>query len=335
MFTNSFRCLKQWKLRMQRRQWRRSGKNWRKSRHGSWRKSETRKKWSKKQIIRAEKFILRHCWICVIFRIRSCNLSIINTKAGSYSEVTLWTMILVRMQCSLNKDHQHLKWQPQKARTLSRLPGCAGQAADAVSAHTQVKLEDAPKLLKSPKLECPDILDTSTETQMEQIMVHSGRNSWSSWAQSVWSSFGKTVMGKAIWENPIEVRLGEGFNQNWECLFVHREKGLFLSVYVDDIKLAGKTENIEPTWKILMEDVDLGERTSFLDHVFLGCTQRECKISNDIVANYRDMFESRISAGLKENLRIRETWCRNNIFLVLWHGRSRKEMCGNILRTCE
>ena len=29
---------------------------------------------------------------------------------------------------------------------------------------------------------------------------------------------------------------------NWECLFVHREKGLFLSVYVDDIKLAGKKQ---------------------------------------------------------------------------------------------
>ena len=28
----------------------------------------------------------------------------------------------------------------------SRLPGCAGQAADAVSAYTQVKMEDAPKL---------------------------------------------------------------------------------------------------------------------------------------------------------------------------------------------
>ena len=40
---------------------------------------------------------------------------------------------------------------------ISRLPGCAGQAADAVSAHTQVKLEDASKLLKIPKLECPDI----------------------------------------------------------------------------------------------------------------------------------------------------------------------------------
>ena len=40
---------------------------------------------------------------------------------------------------------------------ISRLPGRAGQAADAVSAYTHVKMEDAPKLLKIPKSECPDI----------------------------------------------------------------------------------------------------------------------------------------------------------------------------------
>ena len=40
---------------------------------------------------------------------------------------------------------------------ISRLPGCDGQAADAVSAYTQVKMEDAQKLLKIPKWECPDI----------------------------------------------------------------------------------------------------------------------------------------------------------------------------------
>ena len=41
-----------------------------------------------------------------------------------------------------------------------------------------------------------------------------------------------------------------------------------------------------------MKDIDLRDPTSFLDHVCLGCTQRECNISN-----YRDLFESRISAG--------------------------------------
>ena len=45
-----------------------------------------------------------------------------------------------------------------------------------------------------------------------------------------------------------------------------------------------------------------GEPTSFLDHVYLGCTERQCEISKDIVDNYRTMFESRISADATEKL---------------------------------
>ena len=37
---------------------------------------------------------------------------------------------------------------------ISRLPGCAGQAAAAVSAKTQVKMEDAPKLLNAQTFGC-------------------------------------------------------------------------------------------------------------------------------------------------------------------------------------
>ena len=73
-------------------------------------------------------------------------------------------------------------------------------------------------------------------------------------------------------------------------------------MYVDDIKLAGKKQNFDPMWKLLDEEVDLGEPTSFLDHVYLGCTQRQCEISKNIVDNYRTMFESRISAGGVEKL---------------------------------
>ena len=52
-------------------------------------------------------------------------------------------------------------------------------------------------------------LDSSTTTQMAKIMVHYGRPSRSSWTKSVRSSFGRTIVGKAIWENPIETWLGE------------------------------------------------------------------------------------------------------------------------------
>ena len=71
-------------------------------------------------------------------------------------------------------------------------------------------------------------------------------------------------------------------------------------MFVDDIKLAGKKQNINPMWKVLNKEVDLGEPTSFLDHENLVCTQRQCEISKDIVDNYRTMFESRISAEIRE-----------------------------------
>ena len=55
-------------------------------------------------------------------------------------------------------------------------------------------------------------------------------------------------------------------------------------------------------WKLLNKEVDLGEPTSFLDHVFLGCTQRQCETSKNTVDNYRTMFESRIFAGRVDKL---------------------------------
>ena len=49
---------------------------------------------------------------------------------------------------------------------MSRLPGCSGQKADAVSAYTQVKMEDAPKIIKSSKVGMSRHLDSSTMTQL-------------------------------------------------------------------------------------------------------------------------------------------------------------------------
>ena len=71
-------------------------------------------------------------------------------------------------------------------------------------------------------------------------------------------------------------------------------------MYLDDIELAGKKQNLDPMWKILMKDVDLGEPTSFLDRVYLGCTQRKCQKKQRYCGQLQKMFESRISAGAKE-----------------------------------
>ena len=69
-------------------------------------------------------------------------------------------------------------------------------------------------------------------------------------------------------EETILRSLGYEKIPNCECMFVHRKQGLFLSVYVDDIKMAGKKWNMAPMWKKWMKHVDVDEPTSFLAHVY-------------------------------------------------------------------
>ena len=149
-------------------------------------------------------------------------------------------------------------------------------------------MEDAHTLLKIPALECPD------------VWIRLPRHKW----PKSWSSMGDPVVPLArnlyrhplaglLWEMQFEkILLEHGWEKvsNWECLVVHREKGLFSSVHVDDIKFAGEKQHIDPMWKVLNKEVDLGEPTAYFDHVNLGCTQRQCEISKDIVDIYRTMF---------------------------------------------
>ena len=72
-------------------------------------------------------------------------------------------------------------------------------------------------------------------------------------------------------------------------------------------KLAGKKQHIEPMWKVLNEEVELGQPTSFFD------TQRQCEISKDIVDNYTTMCKSRISAGATEKIP-----CSENLSISSW-----------------
>ena len=80
---------------------------------------------------------------------------------------------------------------------ISRLPGCSGQAADAVSAFSQVKKEGESTLLKIPRSECPDLW-IRLPKQMAKIIVRYGRPNRSSRKEFVRSPSDWTIMGKAI-----------------------------------------------------------------------------------------------------------------------------------------
>ena len=51
-----------------------------------------------------------------------------------------------------------------------------------------------------------------------------------------------------------------------------------------------------------MKNVHIDEPTSFLDHVYLGCTQRKCKPNETIMERYTKMLKSRISAEATERI---------------------------------
>ena len=74
------------------------------------------------------------------------------------------------------------------------------------------------------------------------------------------------------------------------------------------------------TWKILMKDVDPGEPTPFLDHVYLGLHSK--RVSNQQrycgeLQRYVRILDFCWSQGKTTYQSFSETWCRNNIFLGL------------------
>ena len=109
---------------------------------------------------------------------------------------------------------------------ISRWPGCDGQAADAVSAYTQVKMEDAPKLVKIPLTECPDI--------WIRLPRHKWPKSWSSMEDLVVplkrNLYRHPLVG-LFWERQFDkILLEHDWEKvpNWECSFVHRGKRIIL-----------------------------------------------------------------------------------------------------------
>ena len=105
-------------------------------------------------------------------------------------------------------------------------PDCDGQAADAVSAYTQVKMEDAPRLLRIPKSECPC------------IWIRFSRHKWpKSWAciEDPVVPLERKQNGHPLaglwWESLFEevlLELGWEKVPNWEYLFVHSKTMIIL-----------------------------------------------------------------------------------------------------------
>ena len=146
--------------------------------------------------------------------------------------------------------------------------------------------------------------------------------------ESCMSSFSKTIIGQTIQENSSRTRFGN--SSKLGMLYRQTRKILFFSEYVDDIKLTGKKQNIDPMKKVLMKDLIWENRHHSLTLIIWVALKENAEISMDIVENYRTMFETKICAGATEKLPYSEKTWRKHFLMIVWYAKSCEEIRGTI-----
>ena len=169
-------------------------------------------------------------------------------------------------------------------------------------------------------------------------MVEYGRFGRSCRKESVRSSSGRTIMGKAIRESSIKNTFGEKFKLG---MFIRWSRGRTILVCVCGRKKAG--------WKETEHQSDVENtnerrwfgRTNILSWpcLFIWVALRENArltrmlwIITKVCSNQGFLL---VPWKITRNDSSKEIWRRYYLFIVPWHGRSREEMCGTILRTGE
>ena len=133
------------------------------------------------------------------------------------------------------------------------------------------------------------------------------------------SSFGRTTVGKAIPASSIRTRLGK--SSELGMVIRSPRKGLFLSLYVDDIKLGGKKQNINPTWKILMNMLIWeNQHHSLTTFTLVALKEKEkpakilLTVLNDLCRSYRkipssgDLMRTHLHGPMTWEVMQRSTW---------------------------
>ena len=117
---------------------------------------------------------------------------------------------------------------------LARMPDCDGFDIDAIGAFHQIPLGK----------DCP--------TTWCSVPKHRQPPEWAKYKNPV-CIMGVNLYGhpqaQNYWHNHVnKIMLGEGFVPvtSWECVYVHHEKKLLVSVYVDDFKLVGIKTSLGP-----------------------------------------------------------------------------------------
>ena len=226
-------------------------------------------------------------------------------------------MIQGLTQYSLNKDLEHLKWQPPRSWISSQY--CQVSMDKQQTQHRRITKWKCRMLPNFWKFQSQNVQTFGFVYHDINGLNHVQywRPSLSSWTKSVRSSFWQDYYGKCNLRKCFEARLGESFQMGLLIRTPSKRMILIFACWWKKKKGWKGIRNwsdVESTSK----EVDLGEPTSLVNHLYLGCTPRQYELSKDVVDNSITLFESRISAGWTEKLPYSENFCISSMVLMIW-----------------
>ena len=161
---------------------------------------------------------------------------------------------------------------------LARCPGNDGEDSDAVAAYNQVRIDEDLTYLLGKGAKFVDTWVTLPRNRWPEEWTKNGAH-WDEPVVRVKRNIYGHKLAALLWQKYVEwiITTKCGFEKlvDWECLYVHRKKKLFLSIYVDDLKMAGCQANIAPMWEELKKYLGLDPPSRMTENQYLGSSQRD------------------------------------------------------------
>ena len=171
---------------------------------------------------------------------------------------------------------------------IARMPGHAGGDSDATGAYTQSVLKGPKTYITLPRDRWPAHWHGKYERPVVELRISLYGHPL---AGLFWEEHSREAILKCGWE-PV---------QGWECLYKHYELGLFLSVYVDDFKMAGKADNLAKAWGDLGKYLDIDPPCELHKNIYLGSAQRLIEPPLALIAEKREMYDNLFGVRAKSN----------------------------------
>ena len=154
------------------------------------------------------------------------------------------------------------------------VPGHSVKLADAIQAYIQASLTGPPCWVELPSDAWPDDVDVSKYHRPVVRLLK--------------ALYGHPDAG-TMWEKHCDTQVRQlGFKpigDEWPSMYFHEGLKLLLVIYVDDLKLAGPTENMTKGWSMLRTKLRIEPETDL--GLYLGCmlTRGESKLHDGTVVN--------------------------------------------------